>query len=353
MSEPMPIRVAVLFGGTGAEAAVSCTSAADVLACTAAFDTPPIAVYLAPDGAWYRTTATAAQLRCGSIPADTLTPTFPVRLGNQRGLWSAQGVLSIDVALPVLHGDGGEDGTVQGALTTAAIPYVGADTRTGALGCDKVLCKLAAQAAGIPVTPFAVYHRGDSIPHVHEHIRVRLGPDPFPLFVKPTSLGSSVGVAIVTDKVQLDTALTDTARYGDVLIEPYLHPLRELEIGWLDGALPVFSDIADIRAHGRFYDYNEKYRSHTAAVRLPAALPCALCDELYAYAQALPSALGLRDLCRMDFFLTKDGRLYFNEVNTFPGFAEQSMYPRMMARMGIPYAALVRRLCAMAYARGV
>ncbi len=350
-NDTMPARVAVVFGGTGAEAAVSCASAADVLssACMA----EALAVYIAKDGAWYITDTTPDAIGDGSFLSSRMTPAFPARLGTRRGFVTDSGFADVDVVMPVLHGDGGEDGLVQGTLATAGIPFVGASTRTGVLGCDKAVTKTLARAAGIPVTPFVVRRRGMCHADVERMIAEVFGPHPFPLFIKPTSLGSSVGARPVDNKNDLIRALDDSACYGDTLIEPYLSPLYEIECGFLGGAVPVYSDIAGIRCGGAFYDYDEKYIGKKADIRLPADLPADLTEALYTYARALTDLLQLRDLCRLDFFLTKDGTLYFNEVNTFPGFTKQSIYPRMMERMGIPYDTLLRRLCAMAYARGV
>ncbi|MBQ7315296.1 MAG: D-alanine--D-alanine ligase [Clostridia bacterium] len=345
-----PERVAVVFGGTGAEEAVSCASAADVLSCMDA-----LAVYIARDGAWYICSASPEAIRDGTFRSrpQALTATCPVRLGKRRGFLTGKTVTEVDVVLPVLHGDGGEDGTVQGTLQTVGLPFVGADTRTGAITCDKSICKTLVQAAGIPVTPFVTWRMGDSVQAARRAIAATFGSHPYPLFLKPTSLGSSVGVRLIESDEQLPDALALSARYGDMLIEPYLSPLREVEIGWLDGDLPIFSDVAEITSHGAFYDYNEKYIHKTAAICLPATLPASLTEQLYAYAKALVGILGLRDLCRMDFFLTQDGTLYFNEVNTFPGFTKESIYPRMLARMGVAYEELLGRLVASAYARRV
>ncbi len=348
---PLPAHIAVIFGGTGAEAAISCASAADVLSSDCMSDA--LAIYIAKDGAWYITCTSPDAIADGSFLCSPMIPAFPVRLGTRRGCITDKGFYPIDVAIPVLHGDGGEDGTVQGALATAGIPFVGADTRTGVLTCDKSVTKILARAAGIPVTPFVVRRAGMCHADVYRMITERFSSSPFPLFIKPTSLGSSVGARPVFDKNDLFCGLDDTACYGDTLIEPYLSSLQEVECGFLGGSVPVYSHIAGIRASGAFYDYEEKYNRKTADICLPAPLPAALTDALYTYARTLTDLLGLRDLCRLDFFLTQEGTLYFNEVNTFPGFTKHSIYPRMMEHMGIPYDTLLRRLCAMAYARGV
>lgn len=355
MSNSMPLRVAVLFGGCGAEHAVSCASAASVLTDGCDGTWSPIPVYIARDGAWYLFRGAPAALAEGAWQPKEgeLVPTFPVRLGDGRGLLTEGHLMPVDVALPVLHGDGGEDGVVQGLLSAVGLPFVGADTRTGALCTDKAVTKTLAAACGIPVTPSVTVRRTASFGDALRALTQVFGDTPPPLFVKPTSLGSSVGAARADSKEALRRAFTAARAYGDVLIEQYLSPVEELEIAYFGTNPPLYSEIARVVSADGFYDFHEKYEGHTARITVPAPLPSDCERTLYRYARLLTEAVGARDLCRIDFFRTPDGALYFNEINTLPGFTASSLYPQLLARMGIPFQNLVARLVRTAYARGV
>ena len=344
-------RLALLFGGAGCEHSVSCTSAAAFLS---HIDRAANAVYpvgITREGGWYFYTGDEAHIADGSWSADAahLTPTFPVRIGRESGFRRRGRLLHVDAAIPVLHGDFGEDGVVQGVLKAAGIPFVGCDVTAGALCADKALTKRLAASLGIPVVPYEVAEDGDA-EAVLSAVRRRLC---FPLFVKPALLGSSVGAAVARTPEEFLPAYRDAARHGKVLIESYLSPIRECEIAFLDGDLPVLSAPGEIVSAAGFYDFSEKYQSATASVSTCASLPDAVRERMTSDSLRLIRLLGVRDLCRADWFYTADGRLYFNEINTFPGFTDASLYPRLIAGMGISYDALVARLIERAVHRSV
>lgn len=332
--------IAVLFGGRGAEHDVSVRSAEDVLS-----HMPPaytvLPVLIRKDGTFTH--------------ADTGEEVFPVKFGDTAGfLFRKDGrIQPVDVVFPVLHGDFGEDGRVQGLLSCAGLPFVGADVLCGALCMDKILTKRLARGRGVPVVPFVALSRGTPDKAVYRMVTETFGIHPYPLFVKPSALGSSVGAAVVGNGAELLRAVREAEVYGEVLVEEYLARIRELEVGWLDGAVPMFSDVGEITSAEGFYDYSEKYEKQSADIRLPAELSDETADAVYRYAADMVRTVGARDLCRVDFFLAEDGRLYFNEINTFPGFTDISLYPRMFARMGLSQTALITRLAESAYARRI
>lgn len=355
MSHSTPLRVAVLFGGTGAEHVISRLSAASVL--TNGYDGSfvPIPVYIDRGGLWYiyQGTAEAIAEEGWQPTPEELTPTFPIRLPKASGLYTEDGIRPVDVAFPVLHGDGGEDGQVQGLLTSAGIPFVGADVRTSVLCIDKALTKQLAAACGIPTVPSVTVRQGDDPRAIKCALKETFGTPQPPLFIKPTSLGSSVGTQCVHTGDVILPALRSSAVFGDMLIERYLPHVRELEVAWLDGALPIISEVAQITSSGESYDYDEKYKTHRADIRIPADIPPSVTEQAERYTRRITEAVGARDLCRVDFFLTEDGTLYFNEINTLPGFTSESLYPKLIGRMGISFPSLVRRLAELAYARGI
>jgi len=355
MSHSTPLHVAVLFGGTGAEHFISRLSAASVLTdgCDGSF--VPIPVYIDRRGLWYlyHGSAEAIASEAWQPAPEELTPTFPIRLPRESGLYTQDGIRPIDVALPVLHGDGGEDGQIQGLLLSAGIPFVGADIRTSVLCIDKALTKQLAATLGIPTVPSVTVHRDADPLAIKRALKKTFGTPTPALFIKPTSLGSSVGTQYAPSGNVILPALRAAAEFGDILIERYLPHVRELEVAWLDGHLPIVSEVAQICPSGTSYDFSEKYQTHRADIRLPADVPTDVAERVQTYAQQLAQAVGARDLCRVDFFLTEDGALYFNEINTLPGFTKESLYPQLLHRMGFPMPSLVRRLIERAYARGV
>ena len=244
----------------------------------------------------------------------------------------------VDCAIPLLHGDFGEDGRVQGALDCADISYVGCDYVSGAICRDKAVVKMISTHLGIPTMPFILLLRGEGICYA-----VRRIEDSFcyPVFVKPTCLGSSVGVSMadssdtLTDALKAAFAITDR-----VIVEPYLSVKRELECGYFSTkSKEIFTNPGEILCDG-LYGYDEKYLSHEVGLAIRADLSETVRDSVREYSRRLVRALGARDLSRIDFFLSGD-RLYFNEINTMPGFTDGSLYARMLEAEGISESRLI------------
>lgn len=359
------IRVAVVFGGRSSEHAISCVSAASVLTHLDRDRFEVVPVGITPDGAWVLGTDDPRQLQIRdralpqvdpagtalALPGDPtrggLVVLEPGRAGELLG--------GVDVVFPVLHGPYGEDGTIQGLLEMAGIPYVGAGVLASAAGMDKEFTKKLLAAEGLPGGDRVVLRPGrdDLTPAERE----RLG---LPVFVKPARAGSSVGITRVTDWADLAAAVA-AARAHDpkVLVEAAIVG-REVECGVLefpDGSVRA-SVPAEIRIVGtgglvpEFYDFEAKYLDDVCEFDIPAKLDDEVAERVREMSVAAFRALDAQGLARVDFFVGADGELTVNEVNTMPGFTPISMFPRMWAVTGIDYPTLLTTLVETALARG-
>ncbi|MDT5029051.1 MAG: D-alanine-D-alanine ligase, partial [Micromonosporaceae bacterium] len=263
----------------------------------------------------------------------------------------ARALGDVDVVLPVLHGIYGEDGTIQGLLEMAGVPYVGAGVFASAAAMDKEFTKKLAAAENIPVGPYAVLRAGATLSPADKE---RLG---LPVFVKPARAGSSYGISKVSSWDNLDTAIT-AARAHDpkVLVEAAVIG-REIECGVLEGeagGAPEASLLAEVRVvrDHEFYDFEAKYLEDSCEFDIPAGLPDHVTRQVQEYACRTFAALDCAGLARVDFFVTPELGIYLNEINTMPGFTSTSMFPRMWAAAGLEYPKLVSRLIRTALARG-
>lgn len=354
------VRVAVVFGGRSSEHAISCVSAGSVLRHLdrRRFDVVPVGI--TPDGAWVRGTDDPERLAIhdGVLPSVDAPRGAVVRPGEPTHGWlvvdpgrAGELLAGVDVVFPVLHGPFGEDGTIQGLLEIAGLPYVGAGVLASAAGMDKEFTKKLLAADGLPVGDLVVLRPGTPTLTLAE--RDRLG---LPVFVKPARAGSSVGITRVTEWAQLDTAIA-AARAHDpkVLVEAAVVG-REIECGVLelpDGTVRA-SLPAEIRIVGdaEFYDFDAKYLDDVCEFDIPAKLDDDVAERVRDTAIAAFRALDGQGLARVDFFVTPDGTPVVNEVNTLPGFTPISMYPRMWAVTGVDYPTLLTTLIETALARG-
>jgi D-alanine-D-alanine ligase len=354
-------RVAVVFGGRSSEHGVSCVSARSVLSHLdpERFEVVPIGI--TPEGAWVLGTddPDALEIRDRRLPAvhdgTALTlPGDPTRGGVvvlERGR-EGEVLSGVDVVFPVLHGAYGEDGTIQGLLELAGLPYAGAGVLSSAVAMDKEYAKKLCAAEHLPVGDYVVVRRGQDT--VDPADLERLG---LPVFVKPARAGSSVGITRVTDQARLPEAIAVARRIDPkVLIEAEV-PGREVECGVLefpDGRVEA-SLPAEIRITGDgtgWYDFDAKYLDDICEFDIPAKLDDEVIERLRAMAVDAFHALDCQGLARVDFFVGPDGRLTINEVNTMPGFTPISMYPRMWAVTGLDYGTLLSTLIDTALARG-
>ena len=354
------IRVGVIFGGRSGEHEISLRSALSVMSAMdpARYEVVPIGI--ARDGRWYLYHDALRMLRAAVDQVGELTPVeAPVSLLPQPGSHSlislnrdhAQPLEAphggLDVVFPVLHGTYGEDGTVQGLLELAGIPYVGAGVLGSAIGLDKDVQKRLLREAGVPVVRFKSLERGAYTrqPGVASLMADELG---YPVFVKPSALGSSIGVTRVKGQRGLAAALEDAFQYDrKVLIEAACEG-REFECSVLGNDEPQASLPGEVTVeHGHdFYSYDSKYLDpQGASFKIPAVLPDEVSQRIRNFSIAAFKALSLRGMARVDLLATRDlTQIYVGEVNTIPGFTSISMYPKLWEVSGLPLPALIDRL---------
>jgi D-alanine-D-alanine ligase len=338
-------RVGILFGGKSVEHEVSLQSARNV--CEAVDQTKFEVVLIGIDkaGMWHvcdaallgAATSPSAELAAGAageslalVPGETERAL--VGTGSQRVL------PRLDVVFPVLHGTYGEDGTVQGLLKLANVPFVGAGVLGSAVGMDKDVAKRILRDAGIPVTRSITLTTRTAVAASFEDLAGKLGA---PFFVKPANSGSSVGVSKVRD----------AAGWAAALAEEFIRG-REIEVAVLGNDSPQASVPGEIIPQHDFYSYEAKYLDENGALlRIPAELPPAVRDRVRQLAVDTFVALECAGMARVDFFVCADGRVYVNEINTIPGFTKISMYPKLWEATGVPYGQLIERLLDLAIER--
>jgi D-alanine-D-alanine ligase len=338
------IAVALIFGGRSAEHEVSLVSAGAVHKNLPREKFDVRSIYITRGGLWKVVEGPSTD-----ITALERGPAFPF-LPWESG--AVQTSPFADIYFPVLHGPFGEDGTIQGLLELAAVPYVGAGVAGSALGMDKALSKSVLRDHGLPVVPFEAVREIDwSKAPAAVLRRVRRGL-PVPLFVKPSNLGSSVGITKVRAYAELPAALDRAFRYDDVALVEKGISGRELELSVLGNDRPEASVPGEIIPHREFYDYADKYIDGKTKFVIPAALPPRTLVRIRALGVAAFKALAASGLARVDFFLEKStNRLYVNEINTIPGFTEISMYPKLWDASGLPFPRLLERLIDLGFER--
>ncbi|NIR31615.1 MAG: D-alanine--D-alanine ligase [Gammaproteobacteria bacterium] len=353
MADKRP-RVGILFGGRSAEHEVSLQSAKNVLDAIDKDKYDVVLIGIDRDGQWYLNDASRFLLESPSelkvlAQADQGVALVPGEGGAHLVRRDDQGTLgSVDVVFPVLHGPFGEDGTVQGLLRLADIPFVGAGVTGSAVGMDKDVMKRLLRDAGLPIARFVVAERHRR-PPAFDQVVAQLG---LPFFVKPANLGSSVGVSRVADPEAFNRALADAFDYDrKVIIEEYVEG-RELECSVLGNEDPVASLPGEIIPRHAFYSYEAKYLDENgAALEIPAKLADDVLREVQRLAVEAFRVLCCEGMARVDFFLRGEHELIVNEINTIPGFTRISMYPKLWEASGIGYSELIDRLIQLALER--
>jgi D-alanine-D-alanine ligase len=327
------LRVAVLAGGQSSEHEISLASARSVLAALDPERYEATTIEIARDGRWEIAGEAA---RPEVLPAST-AESLPVLAGSPPAALLGR----IDVVLPILHGPFGEDGTVQGLLELARIPYVGAGVAASALCMDKDLCKAVLRDRGIPVARNVTLRDGDPVRH----------PFAYPVFVKPARLGSSVGISKAHDERELEAAVALARRHDDkVLVEELLEG-TEVECGVLGNRNPIASAVGEIVAHAEWYDYSAKYDEGGMELVVPARLSEQVTERVRSLAVESFVATECEGMARIDFFVTPDDHVVVNEINTIPGFTSTSVYAKLFEASGVPYADLLDRLIELALER--
>lgn len=355
MASPDRVRLIVLFGGRSAEHEVSCVSAYHVLRAADPARYELEAVGITREGEWVRADDALAALHSGAtaLPPATHAAQHLEAVGTVvEPLPTVRPAADDDlpvVVLPLLHGTNGEDGTVQGMLELAGVPFVGAGVLGSALCMDKLKAKDVLAAHGLPQVPWLGLRDSDLDDVVD---RVAGAGLTFPVFVKPANLGSSVGVSRATDAAELVAACATAAQYDEWVVVEQGVRAREIEVAVLGNATPRASVPGEIIPTHDFYDYEDKYLDGAADLVIPAELP----DEVAAEARRLAieafTTLRCDGMARVDFFYEEHGRgLLVNELNTIPGFTPISMYPKLWEASGLPYPALIDELVALALER--
>jgi len=356
------IRVGLVFGGRSGEHDVSLASARSVMANLDPRKYEVIPLGITKDGTWLLGDEPLRMLAPGtqaaSAPADHTTAVTLTGDPTVRRLIPLQGNEplhdngALDVIFPVLHGTYGEDGTLQGLLEMANVPYVGCGVLGAALGMDKEKMKMVFAAVGLPNVEYFVCRRNEwerSPATVMNVVEQSLG---YPCFVKPVNLGSSVGINKAHNRAELEHAIQVAAEYDrKIIIERGIN-CREVECAVLGNDEPVASVVGEVISSGEFYDYNAKYLDGKSQTIIPADLSQATAEEVRRQAVRAFLATDLSGLARVDFFIEREtGKVYINEVNTLPGFTEISMYPKLWLASGLPYPQLLDRLIELAIER--
>ena len=343
------LRIGILFGGRSGEHEVSLASAASVIRGLDPDKYEAVPIGISKEGHWL--IGSAAQkmlpevLKGGQRVMMTADPT-DAALVKLDGSGGGQ---RIDVVFPVMHGTFGEDGTIQGLLDLAGLPFVGAGVLGSAIGMDKDVTKRLLQVAKIPVVPWITVHRHEwenNPQAIQTAIEEKFA---YPVFVKPATLGSSVGMTKAHSREELGPALNLAAEFATKILVEQCVVAREIEVSVLGNHDPKASIPGEIVPHREFYDYAAKYLEEGSQILIPAQLKPAQVKKIQKYAVDAFRALELSGMARVDFFLEKEGgKIYLNEVNTIPGFTSISMFPKMWEASGVPFRELIDKLIALA-----
>jgi D-alanine-D-alanine ligase len=354
------LRVGLLFGGRSAEHDVSVVSARSVLSALDPTKYEVIPIGITRDGHWLLDAdlqrGLSDQLHLASAvqtAALTLGPSSTLTDENEKQrVENNQSPGSFDVVFPVLHGPNGEDGSIQGFLQLADVPYVGCDVLSSALGMDKIVQKRLFQQAGLPIVDYVSCRRREWRDSPEESIADIEAALPYPLFAKPAALGSSIGISKAHNRAELAVALDTAARYGPrIIVEAAVANVREIEFSVLGNDDPRVSVPGEIVAAHEFYDYKAKYEADSA-LHVPAQLSQDLTSELQELAIRAFQTLECCGMARVDFLLdSTSDEIYVNEINTIPGFTPISMYPKLWEASGLAYPALLDELIRLAQER--
>ena len=380
MSQVRRLRIGIIYGGRSSEHAVSLASAAAIFANLDRERYEPVPIRIEQDGRWVLAerpptlesagdTIARARLESGRASRATRELHLVAHPGDETMLTVERGVdadsgsddaghaivtgLALDLIFPIVHGPYGEDGTLQGLLELADIPYVGAGVLAAAVGMDKAVMKVLFAASGLPIVQHDVLLRRDwqadragIVSELTERLR-------FPLFVKPANLGSSVGISRATDRDTLSSAIDLAAEFDrKIVVEEGVTPCREIECAVLGNSDPEVSVPGEIIPSRDFYDYEAKYLDDSSEIVIPAVLTPGQTAEVQRLAIAAFRAIDGAGMARVDLLLKRNtGRIFLNEINTHPGFTTISMYSKMWAASGLSYPALLDRLIALANER--
>ena len=342
--------VVLLFGGMSSEHEVSRVSVGNFVNNIDREKYEVLTVGITKEGRWLYTEATAAQMADGSweeLAGNMACVISPDRADHGMILFTPEGHVEkvhVDVVIPVLHGLWGEDGTVQGLLELAGIPVVGCGVLASALCMDKDVAHRLVRAAGVAVPPSILFRAGEGLDTLPE----RTASLTYPLFVKPARAGSSFGITKVEEPGVLAEAVTAALAHDSKVVIEEAVPGFEVGCAVLGNEVLTVGHVDEIELSGGFFNYTEKYGLITSSIHMPARISQEKETEIQATAQLIYRALECSGFARVDLFLTPDGRIVFNEVNTIPGFTAHSRYPNMMRSIGLEFGPLLDRLIGLA-----
>jgi D-alanine-D-alanine ligase len=371
------IRVAVIFGGQSTEHEVSRVSAESVIRNINRDKFDVVMIGITKEGKWLKFNGPVEKLGNGEweqIVGEAILGSRQNNIAEQnkvsfdsqsalaeaasiRSIFNAAGAgvsedQGIDVVFPVLHGSNGEDGTIQGLLELAGVPYVGPGVLASSVGMDKAFTKIVFEKEGIPQGKYLVFNRKALKTNMDDVVAKVEGVLAYPCFVKPSNSGSSVGVGKARNRQELIDTMFEAAKYDrKLLVEEFIDG-REVECAVLGNDDPIASTVGEVVPCNEFYDYKAKYIDNNSKIIIPADLPDATIEEIRDYAVRAFKSLDCAGLSRVDFFVHKEsGQVYINEINTLPGFTSISMYPKLWEASGIPYDKLIERLIDLAIER--
>lgn len=326
----MKKRIALIYGGEGKERTISLMSARRTYKLLDKERYEIVPVFISHKGDWY----TGGNDPFGALPEAGAVPTFPVMLHGSSGLLVSDGILKLDGAIPLLHGDRGEDGVIQGALDAAHIPYAGCDVLSSAVCLDKAYTKSVAASLGIKTAKWVVEYGSSPA----DKNRARLAAEEkfsYPMFIKPARLGSSIGASAVMCRYEFDAAYLSAAKHKKGVIIEELVPVEyEIECAYIFAkGKHLFSADGTVRTNGTAYSFKEKYVGGGIKTDKNCRHPYK--NEIEKLSLRLVLGLGIRGIARIDFFSTPSGEIYFNEINTMPGMTERSLYPELTEKMGL------------------
>jgi D-alanine-D-alanine ligase len=355
------LRVAVLFGGRSGEHEVSLMSARSVLSALDPNKYEITQIGITKEGVWLTGENILETLSKGQVDDKNLNQVVIIpdqyhnrvwEIQNKNPIWNLLPMANVDVVFPVLHGTFGEDGTLQGLLELADLAYVGAGVTGSAVGMDKGIFKDVMRANNIPTAASVIVLRSQIEKNIQSVIQQAEAVAPYPLFVKPANLGSSVGITKCNSKSDLGEGLMEAASYDRrVLVERGVNA-REIEVSVLGNDVPMSSVPGEVLPSREFYSYESKYLDGTSGLVIPAQLPSKIIENIRQMAVTAYKAIDCSGMARVDFFVEKDtDEIYLNELNTIPGFTSISMYPKLWEASGISYPQLVDRLIDLAIER--
>jgi len=350
------LRVGVIFGGRSGEHEVSLVSATSVMNALDKEKYEVVPIGITREGRWVSSDRALTLLK-EKTGLDREPERFLVPEPHRQGLMSMNdgqpSQLGLDVVFPVVHGTYGEDGTLQGLLELTNLPYVGAGVLASAVGMDKIVQKQLHKEAGLPVVSYTWFHSSACRREPKKVVSAVERKLRYPVFVKPSNTGSSVGISKAHNRKELFEAIALASGYDrKVIVEQGVKDVREIELSVLGNDTPIASVPGEIIPSNEFYDYDAKYVDGKSTAVIPARLPRPVVKRLQLLAVRAFTALDGAGMARVDFFVTrKTNRIYLNEINTIPGFTSISMYPKLWEASGISYPELLDRLIALALER--